>query len=181
MLKKQLLFKQSGKKVVKIFFLLILMAAAGISLINLGTAITRAEVAVPVANKVVLAPSVSPTVSTTTVAVATTSARLSLVEAAGQATGTAPVKLIKTSSTASAQKPVKKVSTVSVKSSTKSSASSATGKVTWAASAMKIMNRMASFDYSYTIRRATMNKIANYAKQHHIKVITAAVINSINE
>jgi uncharacterized protein YaaW (UPF0174 family) len=147
--------------------------AAGFSLVNLGAMMTQAGF-INSGAKNVTAASITPVVAiaTTTASLATAQASSSVVRKKSAAVKTAVVK-----------KTVKKTTKSSTKSTTKKTKtlSSSTGGVTWSASALKMMSRMASFDYSYTIRRATMTKIANYAKQHHIKVITASVINSCQE
>ena len=51
----------------------------------------------------------------------------------------------------------------------------------WSADGIKTIGSIAAFDYSYSIRNAVIKKIENYAKRNHIKVITAKVINSMNE
>jgi hypothetical protein len=51
----------------------------------------------------------------------------------------------------------------------------------WNADALKLIGNIASFDYNYSIRNAVIKKIENYAKRRHIKVITAKMINSMNE
>jgi predicted alpha/beta-fold hydrolase len=51
----------------------------------------------------------------------------------------------------------------------------------WDASALKIINNLAGFDHSVTIRNAYVKKVENYARRNKIKVITAAVINSMRE
>lgn len=76
-----------------------------------------------------------------------------------------------------------KKTTVKKKIATKKSVK--TGKTVmtmkWSADGLKTIGNIASFDYSYAIRNAVIKKIENYAKRNHITVITAKVINSMNE
>ncbi len=51
----------------------------------------------------------------------------------------------------------------------------------WDASALKIINNFAGFDYSSTVRNAYIKKVENYARRNNIKVVTATVINSMRE
>ena len=53
--------------------------------------------------------------------------------------------------------------------------------IKWDASALKIVNKLSSFDYSPAIRNAYMKKVENYAKRHKIKVITAKVVRGMRE
>jgi hypothetical protein len=191
MIKDKLFERQMRQKTIKIFFLLFLIIAAGFSLINLGTAITQAGFENPVPPKTggsnqpspaaALAEATSTSTTTVpllitasatgTVALASTTAEIN--QATSSSKSVKSVKVAKKAKTSTVKKSSKKKS--------KTAVSSTTGGVKWAASALAMMGRMASFDYSYTIRRATMAKIASYARQHHVKVITAAFINSIQE
>jgi guanyl-specific ribonuclease Sa len=89
---------------------------------------------------------------------------------------------------------VKKTTTTKVaakKKTTTTKATKATSKkktvnktvttMKWSADAQKLIGNIASFDYNYSIRNAVIKKIENYAKRHKIKVITAKMINSMNE
>jgi len=77
--------------------------------------------------------------------------------------------------------PVKKSTKTTTKTTKTSSSKTTTGSVKWAASGLKAIGSLASFDYSTTIRNAYMQKIATYAKRKGITLITAAVVNSAHQ
>jgi hypothetical protein len=90
------------------------------------------------------------------------------------------VAAAKTKTAVATKKPVV-TKIIPKKKTTKNQSSQTKVTVKWAASGLKALGGIASFDYSYAIRNATIKKIENYARRKNIKVITAAVINSINE
>ena len=51
----------------------------------------------------------------------------------------------------------------------------------WDASALKIISKSSSFDYSNAIRNTYIKKVEKYAKRNKIKVITAKVVRSMRE
>ena len=55
------------------------------------------------------------------------------------------------------------------------------GSVRWAASGLKQIGSLASFDYNTSIRSAYMAKVVNYAKRNGISVITAEVVKGMHE
>ncbi|MEI7451944.1 MAG: hypothetical protein WCK37_01925 [Candidatus Falkowbacteria bacterium] len=104
--------------------------------------------------------------------------------------GIAPVSAATTAGTAKTVKTVVKAKKVVKKKTVKkvvkkvakktTSSSSAKTSLKWDASALKIINRFSSFDYSATIRNAYIKKVEAYAKSHGITVISAAEINAMH-
>lgn len=68
---------------------------------------------------------------------------------------------------------------------TKTTVKKAAGKTVmtmpWSADAQKLIGNIASFDYNYSIRNSVIKKIENYAKKHKAKIVTAKLINSMDE
>jgi hypothetical protein len=85
-------------------------------------------------------------------------------------------KAVATSTKAvTAKAPVKKAAPA------KAVTAKASTTLVWDASAKKIINNYASFDYSSVIRNAYIKKVEAYARRNNIKVITAAVVNGMHE
>ncbi len=51
----------------------------------------------------------------------------------------------------------------------------------WTADGLRAVGSIQSFGYNYGLRNAIIKKIENYAKKKHIKVITASVVNKMDE
>ena len=88
---------------------------------------------------------------------------------------------------ATKKKKIVKKTKITKKSKVTKTASSAKSNVSvssdlkWDASGLKLVSNLAHFDYSAVIRNAYLKKVENYARRNNIKVITAAVINSMRE
>ena len=54
-------------------------------------------------------------------------------------------------------------------------------KMKWTADGLKALGSPASFGYNYTLRNTIIKKIENYARKKKITVITAKVVNNMNE
>jgi len=96
-----------------------------------------------------------------------------------KASTTSATKKTAATKVVSKKKVVKTKKVVKAKKTVKSGKTVMTLK--WSADGIKTIGSIAAFDYSYSIRNAVIKKIENYAKRNHIKVITAKVINSMNE
>jgi len=70
---------------------------------------------------------------------------------------------------------------IAKKKPVKSKNSQAKTTLQWTASGLKALGSMAAFDYSYTIRNVIIKKVENYARRKKIKIITAAVVKSMDE
>lgn len=80
---------------------------------------------------------------------------------------------------------VKKTTITKTAAKKKAATKAAKGKtimtMPWSADAQKLIGSIASFDYNYSIRNAVIRKMENYAKKHKVKVVTAKMINSMDE
>ena len=83
-----------------------------------------------------------------------------------------------TPATKTVSKPVVKAKTA-VKAPVKKTTTAAKTSLVWDASAKRIINNYAGFDYSSAIRNAYIKKVETYARQHGIKVITASMMQGL--
>lgn len=205
MIRNRLFLWSNPKNLIKLAFLLLLIAAAGFSLVSLGTAITRAEFSPESPNREISAVSVSEASSSETTSIVSAASStpgsgsssnpaVALKQVSGAALSqtktaapeaSAPAQTVKTpvktvAKTTAVKTPVVKKSPTP-SSSVRSASTGSTATVRWSSAALRLMSNIASFDYNYSIRRFAMNKIENYARSHHVTLITPAFISSIQD
>lgn len=77
--------------------------------------------------------------------------------------------------------PKKKAVKSGVKSTKIAKATATKTSLKWTADGLRALGSIASFGYNYSLRNAIIKKVENYAKRKNIKVITATVVNSMDE
>lgn len=108
------------------------------------------------------------------------------INAAFAQTKTSPVNkkpiAAKVVSKKKAVKSVKATKTVKAVKSTKVAKAAVTKtSLKWTADGLRALGSIASFGYNYSLRNTIIKKVENYARRKNIKVITAAVVNSMDE